>query len=375
MNDLPHISWLIEVYDRTEEERFPLKRKWYVFSYDRATEAEAQQVIRLCCKEDDTADCPAPKHINKGIVTFTIGRNDYTDYSILNYRHLFDHVPNYGNGACCDEKPKHSRYCSVKLRSDTYFEDENERPITFLEISDEEGRRKLGEGYKAVVMGVPSSILRFPPAEPVRPELWQPSKLATIDLCIRQFQFIVKSRWFSSRCEVTPSEDNTMHARLPLPEHCMAVILPFRQFYSQNSTDDLFNKACNIHSCHCSRDHATFGWVKNYQKAFNAALDKQVEFLLRDCNLTGRRYLNAFAYGAEIIHPDSKEPQPAKDFNYLCENFPKQMVLMQYHALLHNLMHPVSMIIGALQQNVAHWINDLGWVGSVGPGGSEVFGH
>ena len=60
-DDRPFISWLILVYDRTAEERFPFKGKWYRFNYARATEAQAQDVIQLCRQRQNDEDIPHPK--------------------------------------------------------------------------------------------------------------------------------------------------------------------------------------------------------------------------------------------------------------------------------------------------------------------------
>ena len=55
----PVICWLIQVYDRTAEEQFPPKRKWYRFNYGRATQDEIEDVLHLCQQKNDGISAPA----------------------------------------------------------------------------------------------------------------------------------------------------------------------------------------------------------------------------------------------------------------------------------------------------------------------------
>ena len=373
--DKPHISWLIEVYDRTAEERFPFKRKWYLFSYERASEEEIKQVISLCCKESDFPPPMKSPKIGDVQITYSVGANNTTSRRILNYRHLFDFISDYEvRNYRKDEQIQ--RDCSVSLPLDTYYEDENEKPISLLQIFDEEMQRRNGGHGLAIVDGMPESVLRFKPAIPIRKELWKESDADMFALFFRQFSFIRKSRWINSPCQVSPISKGICQARLPIQEDCMAVILPFRQMYSNDRKDNLFNKVCNVYKRHCPEGHPTYNWVSDYQKDFNNMLDGSVNFPIQNCQINNRRYLNAFAYGAKVVHVESKEKEPVRDFKYLLENFQQEMVIMQYHVILRNLMSTMSMVVSVLQKNVGHWINDLGWSGLADKlSGSEIFNN
>jgi hypothetical protein len=374
--DKPHISWLILVYDRTAEERFPFKRKWYTFSYERASEEEIEQVINLCCQKKES-DFPPPTKspkIGDTQISFFVGVNNYTNHRILNYRNLFDFVPDYENNNCHKAKPIHIPFF-VNLPHDSYYEDENEKPISLLQVFDEE-MRKSGRHGLAIVKDIPESVLRFDPANPIRKKFWKTTDADAFALFFRQFKFIRNSRWINSPCQISPVSKDICHARLPIQEDCMAVILPFRQMYSNNDRDNLFNKVCNIHKRHCPNEHPTYFWVNDYQKDFNNTLNSHPNFPIQNCKINCQRYLNAFAYGAKVVHVKNNEEEPVHDLKYLLDNFQQEMVIMQYHVILRNLMRTMSMVVDVLKKNVGHWINNLRWSSGVDKlSGSEIFNY
>jgi hypothetical protein len=365
------IAWLILVYDRAAEQRFPLKRKWYRFSYARATEEETNDVIHLCMTQKRESLSDSDAEIGTTRVSYKLGA-DGTDTRILRYRHLFDYVP--------DEKQAFSKdecrggFTTVSLSPESYFEDENQTPIALVRIYDEEAKRRGGDGAFAIVLDQPESILRCGPVQPIRPELWQE---ADADLMMHLFEVyrqLFHSRWLKSECVVSPGAKGTSQVVLPMREDCMAVILPVRQLYSNDASDDLFNRCCKIHARHCPTSHPMHQWVEQYKKRFNACLEAPVGFPLNGCTLPARRYLDAFAYGAKVVHVTSKTSTPPEDWDYLLRTFPKGMVIMGYHYILRTLLHSVSMAATVLWQSVGHWISECGWAGSKPKGTSNPFG-
>ena len=370
-NDKPHISWLILVYDRTAEERFPFKRKWYIFSYKRASEEEIKQVISLCCKENDFPPPIKSPKIGDVQETFSVGVNHNTNPGILKYRHLFDFIPN--EDGYFKDKQFH-RFCSVTLPPKSYFEDENEKPISLLQIFDEESQRMYGKNSLAIVKDMPESVIRFNSVIPVQKELWKNSDADIFAHFFKQFSFIRKSRWITSPCQISPISKDKCYARLPIQEDCMSVILPFRQMYSNNKKDNLFNKVCNLYKRHCPKEHPTYNWVKDYQRDFNNILNSLPDFPIQNCGINNRRYLNAFAYGANVVHVESNENEPIQDLEYLLKNFQREMIIMQYHVILRSLFSSMSMVVDVFRKNVGYWINNLGWGGCADKlSGSEIF--
>ncbi len=70
----PLIAWLIPVYDRNAEERFPFKRKWYRFNYELATVEEIVDVLTMCGhKQEDLLPDASPLGLEETRVSFQLG--------------------------------------------------------------------------------------------------------------------------------------------------------------------------------------------------------------------------------------------------------------------------------------------------------------
>jgi len=236
----PVICWLILVYDRTATDRFPFQRKWYRLSYDRATNSEAQEVLRLVeGRRNDDLPAP-PTKLGEGRLSIHLGGADSMDRRILQYRHLFDYVPD--EKQLCADMQNSCAGGNFSLGPDSYFEDENEKPITMVQVFDEEAKREHGNGAISILFDHPESILRCGPADPVRPGLWCQSDAELMAQLSDVYVHLIQSRWLRTPCVVSTLAKDKYHAVLPVPEDCMAVILPFRQLYSKDCADDLFNR-------------------------------------------------------------------------------------------------------------------------------------
>ncbi len=370
--DRPLVTWLILVYDRTAEERFPFKRKWYRFNYDLSTPKEIEVVLAICGhKHVDLLPDASPLGLEETRVSYQLGGGTNTSPRIVEYRHLFEYVPDENNLHADIES--FSGFLSVTLPNDSYFEDENDKPITLLEVFDEEGNRRTGTSGFAIVMDMPESVLRCGPAEPERPELWSEADAKLLAHLLDIYSQLMQSRWIQSPCVVSPVSETEIQSVLPTQQDCMAVVLPFRQLYSKDGMDDLFNRSCKIHNRHCPKHHPTHNWIDYYRKQFNAALDSPVGFPLQNCDLPAKRYLDAFAYGARMVHGTGKKAESEADLKLLLSSHPREMVVMGYHATLNQLLRTVSMAIPVLKQNVHHWTQTLGWASSTSPGGRQLF--
>lgn len=368
----PVITWPILVYDRTAAERFPFKRKWYRFNYGRASDDEVSEVLRLC--GFGRREEPPAREVGLGQTraSFELGGRSGTTREILRYRSLFDYVPDETSLHADEENA--CAVLGVRLPPDSYFEDENEQPISLVQVLDEEARWKHGEGATAIVLDHPESILRHAPAEPIRAELWTRADADLMAHLSNVYAQLTGSRWLQSRCMVAFVAKDECQAVLPIQEDCMAVILPFRQLYSKNSADDLFNRCCKAHNRHCPPGHPTYHWVATYQARFNGFLEQPVTFPLNATNLPARRYLDAFAYGANVVHATGKKRAPAADLAGLLAEHAKELVVMGYHYILRTLLGYVSLALPVLGRNVTHWVSDLGWVGGGVRVGQGLFG-
>ncbi len=368
------ITWLILAYDRTAEERFPFKRKWYRFNPDRATPEQVETVLRLVGhRERREIDHRPPLAVGETRVTWSLGGNPCTHRAILDYRHLFDFVPDGDDGGFGDMEGR-TALLSVALPANAYFEDETEQPISLMEIFDEEAKRNGDDDSRAILLDHPESILRFDPSPPVRADLWT-AKDAGLVMQLKTVQGqLMRSRWLRSKCVVSPVEPGQYEAVLPLQDDCMAVILPFRQLYSKDASDDLFNRVCNLHNRHCLKSHATRWWVAHYQKQFNSFLERPQSFPPGQTTLIARRYLDAFAYGARLVHATSRTADPAADLERLLKERSRELVVMGYHYILRQLLGYVSQALVVILHNVDHWIGKHDWATCPDIRNDQLFG-
>jgi hypothetical protein len=367
----PLILWLISVYDRTANERFPFRRKWYRFNYERATHDQVVRVLTLLSRRqvDPLPNAP-PLAINETRVSYSLGGIVYTATEILDFRRLFDHVSEEEIELSLAES---SKLLDVNLPHDSYFEDESENPISLLEVFDEEASRKSGKGSFSIVFDIPATVLRIGPAEPERAELWNSADAGLLAHLQDVYRQLGQSQWLRSSCVVSPVSETEVHSLLPTTEACMAVVLPFRQLYSKDSMDDLFNRSCKVHNRHCPKNHPAHVWVEYYKNQFNSQLEDSVRFPMPDCELSAKRYLDAFAYGARVVHSTGKKKEPEADLNWLLSLYPREMVIMGYHSILNQLLQTVSMVIPVLRQNVDHWIQTSGWASPTTGVGRRLF--
>lgn len=362
------------MYDRTAKEHFPLKRKWYRFNYDRATDAETDQVLRLVSKESGRYPSPTPSlKLGEWKATYESSWGATgTSKDILRFRHLFEYVPDEGRAFSGEDV--RAGFLSVTFPTESYFEDESEERITLTQIFDCEAQRTTGQRAHAIVYDQPESILRIELADPLRPELWNADCAALMAQLFDVYRQLIQSRWLKSRCVVSPSTDGKCEAVLPVEEDCRAIILPFRQLHSQDGMDDLYNRCCRIHNRHCPQTHPAFGWVEHYKRRFNAFLNAVPGFPQMQCSITARQYLDAVAYGTGMIHASNSKEAPVVDLTRLLEADPRELVVMRYHCILRTLLGYVSMTIPVIQKNVFHWENDLGWAAPERTRAQELFG-
>lgn len=367
----PVIAWLILVYDKTAEVRFPFKRKWYNFNYEKATEEETATVLRLInarksCDPKNEVDL-----VGQWQITMSVGgEDDYTSAEILGFRHLFEPVEEKALGPMTQQM--HGFAC-VNPPTNEYFEDERGQRISLMEVFDCEAKRKGSSQSRAIVLNIPESILRIGPVNPIRGELWSQEDANLLAQYFRNYRFLANSRWLGTKCQVTPKKTGRDEALLPLEEDCRSVVLPFRQLYSSDRMDDLFNKACGIHNRHCPAECSHVWWVGHYRKFFNDFLNGEPKMFGVKAPFSARRYLDAFAYGAGVIHAKSKDATAQEDFNTIMQANSEEVAIFNYHFILHTLLGYVSLTIPVMRQNFYHWTEQLGWAKPNRPEDSSVF--
>jgi hypothetical protein len=231
-----------------------------------------------------------------------------------------------------------------------------------MEMHDREAKREKGENAYAIVFDHPETIVRLGPVTPIRPELWKDKDADLFAQFFSIYRFLAKSRWLHTPCKVSASATGVVAAILPLHEDCMSMILPFRQLYSKK--DDLFNLACNLHNRHCPPNNPCHMWVKYYKDNFNCFLNTERTQPFVQTAISAQRHIEAFAYGAGMIHKRSDNNEPESDLLLLLHDNAKEKVVLHYHYILQILLGYVSLATAVMRQNVQYWIQKLGWAKS-----------
>jgi hypothetical protein len=92
-------------------------------------------------------------------------------------------------------------------------------------------------------------------------------------------------------------------------------------------------------------------------------------------SLVARRYLDAFAYGARLVHATSRNADPAADLDQLFEERSREMVVMGYPYILRQLLGYVSQALPVILHNVDHWIGEHGCATCPHTRNDQLFGN
>ena len=90
-------------------------------------------------------------------------------------------------------------------------------------------------------------------------------------------------------------------------------------------------------------------------------LDGCSNFPAKVGDITNKRYLDAFAYGARVVHARPDNPQVVADYRTLQKLNEPQMVQLGYHSILRSLLGIIGMVVPVVRQNYIHWTEGLGW--------------
>jgi len=176
---------------------------------------------------------------------------------------------------------------------------------------------------------------------------------------IQIIKVLQDSEWYKMPTKVSWHQENGTKANLPSFEHTVFALTCIRQFTGQ---DDLLNRTCNRykHFIDCVKREN----IVKRQNDFNKFLDGKIadhsgDTCLHEYFNNTRQFIDAFLYGALIIHG------PEKSNEAKCQRY-KQMYLDKknkvfYLSELNNTIHEILSIASGiaviLQKDFAHWTN------------------
>lgn len=116
--------------------------------------------------------------------------------------------------------------------------------------------------------------------------------------------------------QINMNQDGQTRASMPTLESTAFALLYVRQLISQQ--DNIVNNACNKYKCFIANDEKR-DYINELQKSFNKYLDDDLTTMshyvfLAEHVKNNREFIEAFAYGALIIHGSDKSDLLQKDF-------------------------------------------------------------
>ncbi len=350
------VYWPISCFDRRKENPLPVHTRFFVLDESRATDQEKQRILELV-RSDNVNGSQMPTEVGKGVLTISHAAHG-TGREILRYRHLFRECEE-GLERIMKEAQKSPGLLSLKCVSlmGEYFEDENGNEIAKTEMYD------YMAGAPVIVHGEPDSVIRFGPSRPKEREAWTIDTANTIAHFLQVTDHIQASRWFRSPLSITSAgAGQIIDSAFPSAESALGVLVLFRQLYSSNPEDDLFNRACGYYVRHVgNRGKAEF--VKAEKKSFNSLLRKSPPLSEKDVGCSTKDLLEAFLYGACIMHSRSRDKTNTKRLNSMLQKCPPQRLVMAFHSGMKYLLNHVLTVYPLVKQDFVHWVYQVGLCG------------
>ena len=350
------VYWPISCFDRRKDNPLQVDTRFLVLDEGKATDEEKQRILELV-RSDNVNGSQMPTEVGKGVLTISHGPHG-TGREILKYRHLFRECEE-GLEQIMKEAEKAPGLLSLKCVSlmGEYFEDENGNEITKTKMHD------YMAGAPVIIHGEPDSVTRFGPSRPKEREAWTIDTANTIGCFLQVTDLICGSRWFNSALSITSGEaEQITDSAFPSAESALGVLVLFRQLYSSNPQDDLFNRACGYYVRHVgNRGKAEF--VKAEKKSFNSLLRESPPLFEKDVGCSTRDLLEAFLYGTGIMHSQVKDKTDATRLNRMLETRPPERIVMAFHLGMRYLLDHALKVYPVIKQDFVHWVNEVGLCG------------
>lgn len=296
-SDLATLRWPILVFDSTKAQPLPLETKWHRLDLSRASESDLQEILLIYL--DMTKPLASVPYVANTTVSTTVNLIGPPDRRLLQYRHLFvqctNNDPSIGISGIS--------FSTISLNHE-YFEDEYGRPVSGYDIV-----RQVSGNPEPIILGDPYSVLRLGPSDFVNNENWSVQSANCIATFLRVVMQIEISEWLRGKVSLTVEErepdSRVIAADFPGFEGTRSVVPLFRQLYSNDSSDDLFNRSCNIYLRHVG-DERKKEWMLHQRAAFNEALDAP-PLLMAEIGVNTRSFMNTVLYGTNLIHSRPKD--------------------------------------------------------------------
>jgi hypothetical protein len=352
------IDWAVSCFDKRRKNPLPVYTRFYVLDESRATDEDKQAILALIHQNDIPTPAPPPG-LGNTVYTFSQGRTG-CDRRVLKYRSLFrectmDELQSMLDRAKARGGPV--RLESVGLMGE-YFEDENGKEITDIEMMD-----YVAGGGPVIIMGNPKSVTRLGPSGMRAQDKWSIETANTMAHFFQVVDHVATSEWYRSPVSVSYDQsERVLSSVFPTVESALGMLLLFRQLYSSDNKDDLFNRACGTYLRHV--DHpGKEAWVRAEKKSFNLQLSGPPSLPNMGVNCTTRQLVDMFLYGAGLIHARGKDQTDQSRMKLTLRTCRREKLVMVFHWSLRSLFASALTVYPVLKQDFVHWMKDRGAAG------------
>ncbi len=345
------IGWSICCFDRRRENPLPVYTRFYVLDETKATDHEKQAILDII-HEKDVPTPELPSGLGQTMVTVSHGAGGCSR-RVLKYRHLFRERRTQELCSALDEN-KSVKCESVSLAGE-YFEDENGREISDLEMMD-----YMAGGGPVIIVGNPTSVTRLGAAGMREAESWSVDTANALAHFFQVVDHIVLSTWYRSPFAITMFKGKGIISSVfPSVESALGILVLLRQLYSSDPKDNLFNRACGAYLRHADHKGKSC-WVKAEKAIFNTMLSKPPGLPGAQCPFTVSELLDMFLYGASLIHSRGKSRDDQDKLSYALKAHSREDLVFSFHSSMKYLFAPALTVYPVLKQDFLHWVNNLG---------------
>ena len=321
----------------------------------KTTDKQKGEILRLI----DHGEVPVPNHqLEAGQSMLTISHGIHgSSREVLKYRGLFKETTWAEIQATKDRVSERLGRASLTFPTLMwdYFEDQDGNEITDVEMAD-----YVAGGGPVIILGKPESVTRLGPAKAKETAKWTVESANTLAHFFQVVDHIAGSQWYHSPISMTiAARQEIISSAFPSVESALGILLLFRQLYSSDPKDDLFNRACGVYLRYVDHEGKA-EWIKAEKGSFNRLLTSSADMPGADAPCSTKEVLDVFLYGAGLVHSRGKDRSDQQRLHEILKRSPAEKLVMAFHCGMKYLLGHALSAYPVIKQDFVHWVEVLG---------------
>lgn len=345
------VHWVVQVFDKDRKPPLPFQNRHLVLDWTKVPPDDKRHILAIVDeKRRRRQRQPALSSPTATLLTMEVAPAPSVDHLMLPYRRYFversvQELTSDFEDASADLIRTESINVSME-----YIEDRHGQRIAKQEVFD------TLAGGPVVIMDDVDSVMRVGFAVPTDPQAWSSRDSNTVAQFLRVVAEIAKSEWSRAPISISWLSEGTdarsiLQRVFPTGGEVASVIAWVRQLYA---SDDLFNHACNLYLRQV-RTGTKHHWLRHVRTRFNDLREAHHRFP-NIPEVTRRELIDAFAYGARILHGESQCDSEGL-INKLIMGHGREQLLMAFNGSMHDLVSRANLAYHLLKQDFEHWVS------------------